>query len=90
MRTQSRIPIFKGLSKDQFQVWCNEMAEAGLIFHFEDKPEDIMKYNEPLFTKAECHELNVILNTVFKYTDYDPMECALIAVNTIINKENKD
>jgi hypothetical protein len=43
-------------------LWFAAMLAAGLLFHIDDLPEDILdKSNQPLFTAEECNMLNAIL-----------------------------
>ena len=64
------------------QDWFNEMQKRGLLFHPEDNPREIIsnETNKELFTKAECCELDVILDNLFRYHG-DPCEAALNAFN---------
>lgn len=65
---ESRIPEYSNSSFDGMLVWFAEMSVRGLLFHPEDKPEDIVAIdnNQPFFNDAECQQLNLILESMFE------------------------
>lgn len=66
--TESRIPEYTNKSFDGMLTWFAEMSVRELLFHPEDKPEDIVtiKNGEPMFSSVECQQLNVILEAMYK------------------------
>lgn len=68
MNTKSRIPELHNLSSGDMSNWYRRMAEANLLFHPDDAPEEIVLISDgaPAFNKAECYELNNIMSKLFK------------------------
>ena len=63
----SRIPTYDRSNPDGMLVWFAEMANRNLLFHPEDAPESIINLadDKPLFSQAECEEVNAILADMF-------------------------
>jgi hypothetical protein len=66
--TESRIPEYTNNSFDGMLTWFAEMSVRELLFHPDDRPEDIITIatNEPAFTDIECQKLNTILGSMFE------------------------
>lgn len=63
MQINSRIPQPAGMTPEDACGWFAAMRDAGLLFHPEDDPADIVRIEsgEPLFTDTEVEELRAIL-----------------------------
>jgi len=64
----SRIPEYSSRSFDGMLAWFAEMSVRELLFHPEDRPEDIIviSNDEPMFNDSECQQLNLILESMFE------------------------
>ncbi len=49
-------------------AWFAEMSVRELLFHPEDRPEDIIVIgnDEPMFNDDECQQLSLILESMFE------------------------
>lgn len=49
-------------------AWFAEMSVRKLLFHPEDRPEDIIMVGDgkPMFDDVECQQLNLILSSMFE------------------------
>lgn len=63
----SRIPIFNPSQADSMLHWFAEMAQKDLLFHPEERACDIVRIKDgsPLFSDAECLEVDSILAQMF-------------------------
>lgn len=63
----SRIPSFDPSQADGMLHWFAEMAHKDLLFHPEDRACDIVRIKDgmPLFSDAECLEVDSILAQMF-------------------------
>lgn len=63
----SRIPKLEGTSFKNMRQWFKSLAAADLLFHPEDRPEDIIRIatGEQLFSTREAEELQIILGRLF-------------------------
>src|SRR3546814_11706198 len=63
----SRIPSFDPSQADGMLHWFAEMAHKDLLFHPEDRACDIVRIKDgmPLFSDAECLEVDSILAQLF-------------------------
>lgn len=63
----SRIPSFDPSQADGMLHWFAEMAQKDLLFHPEDRACDIVRIENgsPLFSDAECLEVDSILAQMF-------------------------
>ena len=64
---ESRIPEYTNSSFDGMLIWFSEMSIRGLLFHPEDRPQDIVSIDDgkPLFSESECQKINRILDAMF-------------------------
>lgn len=61
----SRIPELMDKSSDAMFLWWKQMATAGLAFHPDDPPEDVVgKDGKPLFSPDEAQEVGEIVYTL--------------------------
>jgi hypothetical protein len=79
MNKQNRIPAITDKSSDALENWFAELYASGLLFHPDDRPEDIvsMATGEPTFTPAECKILRESLAVLFDYHGDSIYEVAL-------------
>jgi hypothetical protein len=79
-----RLPIFPlVITKQSFQTWCDELAEQGRLFHFEDDPAEIEdKDGDLIFSHSEVCEIEDFFMKVYAQ-DFDPMECCLEAFKKV-------
>ena len=68
MNTDSRIPQLQARSYRGMSNWYGQMAKAKLLFHPDDAPEEIVLISDgsPVFSKAECDDLNRVMSQLFK------------------------
>jgi hypothetical protein len=73
--TESKIPEYTNNSFDGMLAWFAEMSVRELLFHPEDRPEDIViiANGEPMFSSTECQQINMILETM--YEQFGDMVC---------------
>lgn len=70
---KTRIPTYENPKQ-----WIAAMADAGLLFHFDDDPQDIVnEHGERLFTEDESTEVRATVARLFLDTDGDPFELVL-------------
>jgi len=64
---ESRVPEYSDFSFDGMLNWFAEMSVRELLFHPEDRPEDIIRIDDgkPLFSDIECQQINAILGSMF-------------------------
>jgi hypothetical protein len=69
MKTRTRIPAIPGSSKFALARWFGRLNAAGLLFHPDDKPENIISIEtrEPTFTAVECSVLSESLEILFHH-----------------------
>jgi hypothetical protein len=69
MEKQNRIPEKPGKSHEAMKNWFAGLYAADLLFHPDDRPEDIVSIatGEPTFTLAECNTLKESLATLFEH-----------------------
>lgn len=61
----SRIPELMDKSSSAMFLWWKQMATAGLAFHPDDPPEDVVgKDGKPLFSPDEAQEVGEIVYTL--------------------------
>lgn len=61
-----QIPDLKSTSENDIREWFVTMYEKGMMFHLDDKPEEIVNMGgEPFFTKEQCLRLDSILSRIF-------------------------
>ena len=79
MNTQNRIPAVPGKSRFALERWFNGLCAADLLFHPDDRPEDIISNatGEPTLTTEECLVLNKSLNKLFEHHGDKVYEVAL-------------
>ena len=65
---ESRIPEYSNKTFDGMLTWFAEMSVRELLFHPEDRPEDIIIIadGEPVFSDIECQQINIILGYMFE------------------------
>lgn len=65
---ESRIPEYSNKTFDGMLTWFAEMSVRELLFHPEDRPEDIVTIadGEPFFSDIECQQINIILGSMFE------------------------
>lgn len=68
MKKQNRIPEISGKSYEDMRIWFANLYAADLLFHPDDRPEDIVSIatGEPTFTLMECDVLKKSLAVLFK------------------------
>jgi len=64
----SRIPEYVGSTFDDMLTWFAEMSVRELLFHPEDRPQDIINIanGEPFFSEYECSKLTTILSSMYE------------------------
>ena len=74
----SQIPPLSEKSFEGMKSWFSVMLGHGLLFHPDDRPEDIIRIDsgEKTFSKNECFELNSIINEFFAAFGDDVYEAA--------------
>ena len=78
--SNNRIPYFNhnNLTPGYVNNWITELHNAGLSYHFDDDPRDVIKtgekHNIPLFTERECKTLDSIMESIYSMDNYDPFE----------------
>ena len=67
MQTISRIPDPINNSISAMDSWFSKMHASGLLFHPEDRTEDIVEIGtgKALFSSEECAELDKIIGSMF-------------------------
>ena len=65
---KSRIPEYENISFDSMLFWFAEMSVRDLLFHPDDRPEDIVfaRDGSLFFSDSECKKLNEIIERMFK------------------------
>ena len=63
----SRVPLLRDSSFSAMNEWFAEMAEADLLFHPDDAPENIIRIVDgtPTFSASECAALREIIDLLF-------------------------
>lgn len=78
----SRIPELTTKDADGVALWFAKMEKAGLFFHPEDDPAEIINgAREFLFSRAECSEIRDIQELYFEITDGDPCAIAMAVLD---------
>lgn len=74
----SRIPDFANKSREGMSRWFSEMSLRGLLFHPEDRPNDIISIAtcEKFFHSDECAKLEAIMAEMFDRFGDDVCEVA--------------
>jgi hypothetical protein len=67
MKKNNRIPAITGQSTFALARWFGRITASGLLFHPDDRPENIISIEtkEPTFTEEECAALNESLELLF-------------------------
>lgn len=67
MKKINRIPVITGKSSFALARWFGKLTASGLLFHPDDRPENIISIEtkEPTFTEEECATLNESLELLF-------------------------
>lgn len=67
MQVISRIPKLKGHTFSAAQEWFTSMQKAGLLFHPDDDPQDIVLIatNKAVFSTAEVTEVRGVMRQLF-------------------------
>lgn len=78
----SRIPELTTHDADGVALWFAKMEKAGLFFHPEDDPAEIINgAREFLFSREECSQIRDIQDIYFEITDGDPCSIAMAVLD---------
>lgn len=79
MEKGNRIPAIPGKSSQELENWFATLHATDLLFHPDDRPEDIVSIatGEPTFTPAECLVLRESLAKLFEQHGDGVYEVAL-------------
>jgi hypothetical protein len=68
MHANFRIPDPVNSSFFAMNRWFSKMHASGLLFHPEDRAEDIIEIasGKPIFSSEECRELDKIIDAMFE------------------------
>lgn len=69
MTNHVRVPKLLGESVQAMNQWFEMLCSEGLLFHPDDRPQDIvvLKTGEPTFSATECMVLSESLARLFQY-----------------------
>ncbi|RLA69840.1 MAG: hypothetical protein DRG09_04730 [Epsilonproteobacteria bacterium] len=77
----NRIPKFdfNTLTPEAINEWIIQLHNAGLAYHFDDDPSDIIDSDfMRLFNNAEVDTLNTIMEAIYSVKGYDPFETLVL------------
>ena len=85
MQAISRIPVLQGQTFAAAQQWFAAMQKAGLLFHPDDEPQDIVtvETNKHGFTAIEVTALQAVMEQLFGYLGDEVYEaCYAVVINS--------
>lgn len=91
MQAISRIPVLQGQTFAAAQQWFAAMQKAGLLFHPDDEPQDIVTIatNKHTFTAIEVTALQAVIEQLFEYLGDDVYEaCYPLVMGTLRSDAN--
>ncbi len=68
MQTTSRIPSLPNKSYFAMNRWFQQMQQAGLLYHPDERAEEIVdiETDAPMFDPAECELLDALIDQMFE------------------------
>lgn len=68
MQTTARIPSLPSKSYYAMNKWFEQMHEAGLLYHPDERAENIVdiETDVPMFDAVECEMLDALMDQMFK------------------------
>lgn len=68
MRNYSRVPVLRDDSYQAMQAWFADLLARDMFYHPDDRAADIVRVSDgsPSFSARECHELDAIMERLFR------------------------